>query len=916
MRNATNVRVGGVLILAALVLMTGWLAFHVALSFYVDGIWFGAVGYGGVFWTMFWARAVLAAVSGGLTFAALYLNIRIARRACPAPSAEALTALELDGPFVETAGRIVVGVAVLFVAVLVALSVAQNWTEFLNYRYAGSFGASDPVFGHDIGFYVFRMPAIAYTCQIALIVTFLCMAAVVAVYFMRGAIQLSGEGRLLSSAAFSQISALGGVAAVLLAGRLWLARYQVLFAKRGAVSGAGYADIHAQIGANTVLAVLALVLAAWLFFNARQRRRPGNLYALVAFGVAWLAIGSAYPALVQMVAVNPNEFERERPYIERNIASTRQAYGLDQVEERAWPGDGALDAGALARHPGTTENLLLWDPAPLLDIFKQKQRIRLYYTFSNVDLDRYRMDGKLRPMMVGTRELDLRQLPEKSLVWTNLHLQYTHGYGLCMSLGNEAEEGGIPEFMVRDIPPVTSPGLDVVQPRIYYGEQTFLYALAHTKLDEFDYPGDPDNYFNRYDGKGGVPIGGFFRRLLLTLYTGDKEILFTDQFTDQSSILLFRQVRQRVQKIAPFLNFDEDPYPVLLDGRVVWVLDAYTLTRRYPYSESVGIANYWRNSVKATVDAYDGTVTFYRFDAEDPILRVFERIFPDLFKPIEDMPEGLRAHLRYPQDLFRVQTALYRRYHMEDAQMFFNGEDMWTFPKGGTVAAPPPRDAAAAQREEGPFVQRAPVETETFEPPRYLVLELPESGADEQFVLSRTFTVEGKDNMIAWMAAGCDPEHYGKLTVYRLPKQRNIYGPNQAKGRFNQDPDVSQFMTLMGQMGSRIVQSKVLAVPIEQGLIYLQSLYVEDPQIKIPELKQVIVGHGDRVAMAPTVEGALDELFGASILIETAPEIGQDTPIARAASLYREARQQLQAGNWAAFGQAFDALGQALTESR
>ena len=605
----------------------------------------------------------------------------------------------------------------------------------------------------------------------------------------------------------------------------------------------------------------------------------------------------AYPAAVQSFLVKPNEFERERPYIERNIEFTRRAYGLDNIDVRPWPGDAALDAENLAAHPGTVDNLLLWDPAPLLNMYNQKQRMRLYYNFGDVDTDRYRIADKLRPVMLATRELDPRQLPEKSLVWTNLHLQYTHGYGLCLSLGNRAVAGGLPDFLVSNIPPETRYGLDVAQPRIYYGEQDTLYALTDTKLDEFDYPGDPENLFNHYDGQGGVPVGGVLRRAILSWYTGDKEILFTDQFTENSRIMLFRQVRKRAMKIAPFLRFDEDPYPVLFEGRVIWVLDAYTLTRRFPYSEVVGIANYWRNSVKVTIDAHDGTITFYRFDDEDPVLRVFDRIFPGVFQAIDTMPDGLRAHLRYPNDMFRVQTALYRRYHMDDARLFFTGEDMWTFPKGGSGGAV------------------------SFEPPRYLVLELPESGADEQFVLSRTFTVEGKDNMIAWIAAGCDPEHYGKLTVYRLPKQRNIYGPNQAKGRFNQDPEVSRFMTLMGQLGSAVVQSKVLAVPIDDGLLYLQALYVEDPQVKIPELKQLVLGHGDRVAMAPTIGEALDKLFGerlpapaqpAKILV---PESDEERPApseGEPRGLYQRALERLKDGDWAGFGQAFDALGKAL----
>lgn len=894
MKQTPHVRIGAALLLAAAGLAALWIAGYVLLQYGVDALWFASAGFARVFWTILGTRAMLAVVAGVLAFAALYGNVRIARRFTPGLNPLVYIRLELDPGFAEAVSRLLFFLVPLFFAILLGFSVAENWTEFVFFLHASPFGLDDPVFGHDVGFYVFRLPAVAYTCQLALVLCGLCMVLTIAVHFSRGTIDLSGEGRVLSQAAFSQLSALAGCMALLAGARCWLARYQLLFDKRGAVFGAGYTAVHADLWANTFLAAMALVVAAWFIANAFLRKRPGNLFALGGYLVAWLLVGTAYPAAVQTFLVRPNELAREEPYIRRNIEFTRRAYGLDQITERTWQGDGALSPAQLAAHPGTVDNLLLWDPAPLLDIFNQKQRIRLYYDFKNVDVDRYTIDGKLRPVMLAARELDPRLLPDKSLVWTNLYLQYTHGYGLCLSLGNRAEPGGLPEFLVSNIPPETAPGLDVVQPRIYYGEQTHLYTLADTKLEEFDYPGDPENVFTHYDGQGGLPVGGFFRRALLSWYTGHKEIFFTDQFTKDSRIMLYREVRERAQRIAPFLEYDEDPYPVLLDGRVVWILDAYTLTRRFPYSEVVGMANYWRNSVKVTIDAYDGTVTFYRFDTEDPILRVFDRVFPGLFQPMERMPEDLRAHLRYPNDLFRVQTAMYRRYHMDEPRLFFNGEDMWTFPKSGNSQGV------------------------SFEPPRYFVLELPESGAPEQFVLSRTFTVEGKDNMIAWMSAGCDPGHYGELTVYRLSKQRNIYGPTQAKGRFNQDPGVSQFMTLMGQLGSAVIQSKVLAVPIEQGLLYVQSLYVEDPQVKIPELKQIVLGCGDRVAMAPTMAEALERLFSeGEIVPETPPSEAErveplDAPQADAQRLYDQARERLQAGDWAGFGEAFDALGRLL----
>ncbi|MBN2309754.1 MAG: UPF0182 family protein [Candidatus Hydrogenedentes bacterium] len=896
MNESRNVKIGIALLFAAAVLMILWVAARSAVSLYVDAVWFAAVGYSDVFWVMFRARFL----AGGIAFIAgvvvLAANIICAYRRAPFRGESIIEGLEMDPARVDAAVRVLFALGAVFGAALVAFPVARNWLVFINFLHAVPFGVEEPVFGRDVAFYVFRLPAVAYVCKTALVLTVLSMAFAFGVYYVRGVVSFQEEGRVLPPPVFRHLTLLAAPAAMLFSVRFWVGQYQVLLSKRGAVFGAGYTDIHAQIGACKILFAAGIVLGLWFLVNAFRARRPGNLYALGAFIALWFGAGVAYPFVIQHFVVRPNEWACEQDYLRRNIEFTRMAYGLDAVHVTPWPGDGELGPALLDAHPGTTGNLQLWDVDPLRDVYNQKQRIRSYYTFEDVDVDRYEIDGRSQPVMVAPRELALSDLPEKSRVWTNLHLCYTHGYGLCMSLANRAAPGGLPDFLIRDIPPVPRRGLRVAQPRIYYGEKTQSYALVDTRTEEFDYPGDPDNFFNRYDGAGGIPIGGLARRALLSWYVGNKEVLFTEQFTDASRILLFRQVRARAARLAPFVVFDEDPYPVLHDGRIVWILDGYTITRRFPYSEAFGIANYWRNSVKATVDAYDGTVHLYRTAQADPILAVFDTVFPDLFKPLDEMPAELRRHLRYPQDMFRVQTLIYHKYHVDDAQVFFNGEDVWTFPR----------------LTEGEAV--------SYESPRFLVMELPGAGAGEEFVVTRSFTVEGKDNMIGWMAGRCDEPHYGELHLYRLPKQRNIYGPNQAKGRFNQDPEVSEFTTLMGQRGSAVIQSKVLAVPIGEGLLYVQSLFIEDPEVKIPELKQVVVGAGDRVAMAPTLDRALAELFGdepVRALIDAAAserpeEAGAGPDEQQARDLYERARERLKAGDWAGFGEAFDALGRAL----
>ena len=894
MNNPKNIRIGIGLLLAAAGLMVLWIAARVLVGLWIDAWWFDELGHRNVFTTMLKVRAGLwfLALLGGGAF--LFLNLWGACRGGPLREGSILENFEPGAGPMDRVVRRTLGGFCAFAAIMVAVSVAKNWVEFVNFRYAEPFGIVEPVFNHDIGFYVFKLPALAYLFKMVFVLTLLAAATVSTLYYARGHLVIADAHRVIRPAAFRHLSLLGSLGVLCLAARFWVARYQLLLSRRGSVFGAGYTDIHACLRGYEALIWVALAMSAWLCFNAFRQRRPANTYVLATFAFAWFVLELAVPWGVQALAVRPNEWEREAEFIARNIDFTRRAYGLDKVEVHPWEGDEPLTAETVAQHRGTLENLLLWDPIALRDAFNQKQRIRSYYQFndaaSGVDIDRYEVGGALRPVMVSARELVHGQLPEKNRVWTNLHLQYTHGYGLCMSLGNHVGSGGTPEFLVRDIPPESTGSLQVDEPRIYYGEQTRTYALTHTRLDEFDHPGDPTNVFTRYAGAGGIPVGGTLRRALLSWYVGDKDILFTRQFTDESRILLVREVRSRVAKLAPFLSFDPDPYPVLLGGRIVWVLDGYTLTRRFPYSEPVGIANYIRNSVKATVDAYDGTVTLYRVDEDDPILAVLAKLFPSLFHSLEEMPEVLRAHLRYPYDLFRLQTLIYNRYHVEDPQVFFNGEDEWSFPKGS----------------DG--------DRQSWESPRYVVMERPEAGETPEFLLTRTFTVKGKDNMIGWMAAGCDPGDYGRLFLFRFPKRRNIYGPNQAKGRFNQDPEVSRFTTLMGQLGSSVVPSHVLVVPVGEGLLYLQSLFIEDPDVKIPELKRVVLGHGDRVAMAETVDEALARLVAGMDTSAGDSRDGSTAPVfeGEAALLYEKARACLKAEDWAGFGQAFDALGSLL----
>jgi uncharacterized protein len=897
MSNTKAIRAGILFILAGAGLMVGWVLLRAFAGVYIEGLWFHALGHWETFRHILLMRYVLGTAAFAVTSAFLLANQWVARRQAVIAEDSILGNFEFAPEQADRAVQALVAAACVFAGLAVGVSVGRHWTVFLLYNNAQPFGIEDPVFGMDIGFYLFRLPVIAYLFQLCFILSALAMAVVAVVHFTRSSAGIDTLHAAVNRAFFRHASLLAALAALCVTVRFWVARYNILFAKRGAVAGAGYADIHATLPALGILFWVALLLAAWFVINAYRQRRPGNLYAVTAFAVVWFTLELAWPWAMQSFSVRPNEWSREREYIARSIAFTRAAYGLDKVRVVPWEGDGAVDDEVLDAFSGTLANLPLWHRRPLRDVYNQKQRIRSYYGFSDADVDRYVIGGTLSPVMLSVRELAMGQIPEKSQVWTNLHMQYTHGYGLCLSLAHQIEPGGLPPFLVKDIPPVPHPELLITQPRVYYGERTYNYALTGTKVDEFDYPGDPDNFYNRYDGTGGIHLKSWGRRLLFSWFTGDKDILFTSQFTDETRILLFRDLRSRIGRLAPFLSVDEDPYPVIHEGRIVWIADTYTLSSRYPYSESIGGTNYLRNAVKATVDAYDGTVNLYVADESDPIIRAYRQAFPGLLKPLDEMPAGLRPHLRYPNDLFRIQTLINCRYHVEDPQVFFNGEDTWTFPRG--------------------------TESDQNEPeqPRYVVMQLPDTpGTEPEFLLTRSFTVEKKDNMIAWMAARCDGPNYGELVEYRLPKSLNIYGPNQARGRFNQDPSISEFTTLMGQLGSTVITSKAQPVPLGGGLMYLQSLYIEDPEVRIPELKQVALAHNDRVVMHPTPEAALDALFHRVNALAATPQPDSGSPApaeslsGTAAELYRQAREHLQAGDWTAFGKAFDALGNLLPE--
>ncbi|MDR7521653.1 MAG: UPF0182 family protein [Armatimonadota bacterium] len=871
-----------------------------AARWYTDWLWFGEVGYLRVFWVPFLSRvAVTAVVAAGL-WLLFFLNLRPVLRAA---SAETVEMTWRGGTFRPVRPRWVgmtVGGwawALAAVAFVVGLGASRHWVAVMQFLHAAPFGEADPLFGRDIGFYVFRVPVYRFVAD-GLFAWLVLLTAAVALGYgaIYGRLMMRGVW-LGPSGVRAHLSILLGAAVLVRGAGFWLDALELLYSERGPAFGASFTDVHAVLPALRVLTVLFVLCGLLLVANAWLRTvRP----ALVTIGlilVAWIGGLVVYPGLVQALRVRPNELTAETPFIAHAIAATRRAFGLDRVREREYPGL-ALDAAAVNRNRATLENVRLWDYRPLLRAFGQLQTLRPYYTFADVDIDRYTIGGTQRQVMLAARELAVGRLPPAARNWVNEHLVYTHGYGIVMIPVNRISEEGMPEFLIKDIPPESVPGLEVRRPEIYFGELTTNFVVVNTSIPELDYPRGDQNVYTRYQGRGGIRLS-YLPRLALAYRFGDLRLLLSRDIRSDSRLLFARQITTRISRIAPFLRYDRDPYMVLADGRLVWIIDAYTVTGRYPYAARYGDINYMRNSVKVVVDAYDGSVAFYQMLPDEPIAKTLSAIFPTLFRPAVEMPPAIAAHLRYPVDLFEAQAQVFATFHMRDPQVFYNREDVWAIPR------------------EIFGNETVPVE------PYYVTMRLGEAERPE-FVLILPLVPSGRDNMIAWMAARNDPPHYGELVVYRFPKARIAFGPMQVEARINQDPEISQQLTLWNQQGSQVIRGNLLVIPIEDGLLYVEPLYLQAERSQLPELKRVIVATGARIVMAPTLEEALAGLFGQPPAArppgpapgppQTPEQAG--TLAEQALEVYRRAQERLRAGDFSGYSQEIERLGKILEQLR
>lgn len=864
--------------------------------------WFQSTGYQEAFLTIVIARILIFLVFFIIFFAFSFANAYYAAK-------------KSSGGVPGNKGMILgTGVIAALASGIAALGMSSSWETILKYVNPTPFSITDPVFGLDIGFYVFSLPFYSLLAGFFIgLIVFSILLSVLSHVLQENLIGVGSRGEIFINAdengpdwkglikrILPQLNFLLFLLFIVIAAKLWLTRYDLLFTRSGAVFGAGYTDIHVTLPVLTILTVVSILTGLGFLVNEKFKSFSVIKYGIGAF-VAIAAIGFLASAVVQGIIVEPNEYNLEKPYLENNIEYTLDAYGLEKAEETGFYVNYTLTAKDIEDNRLTVENIRLWDWRPLKSTYEQLQLFRTYYAFNDIDVDRYTIDGMYKEVLISAREMDTTNLPSTAQTWVNTHLVYTHGYGAVMNPVDVVTTEGLPEFYLKDIPP-TSDYIDLEEPRIYFGELTNDYIITNTDTEEFDYPAGDTNIYTTYSGKDGVTLSGIINRLIYGIKFRSIELLVSGSVDDDSRILMHRNIEDRISTIAPFLSYDPDPYIVVADGKLYWIADAYTSSDMYPYAEPVGASfineyktSYIRNSVKTVIDAYSGEVTYYVIDPEDPVISTYRKIFPDVFRDFEEMPESLKKHIRYPQGLFEVQANRYATYHMKDPMVFYNREDEWVVP-----------DEIYRQNRE----QMEPY---------YVIMKLPDEETEE-FILMLPFTPISKENMIGWMAARSDSPDYGELIVYQFSKQQLTYGPMQIEARIDQDTEISQAITLWSQSGSSVLRGNTLVIPIENSILYVEPLYLEaTAKGTLPQLKRVIVAYNDRLTMQNTLDESLGVIFGGVVAEEEVAAAGQEGTgtvitgdselLNRIASLYFSAQEALATGDLGEYQHYIDEIG-------
>ncbi len=874
------------------------------LLFLTDFWWFQNIGHQNILLTILKTKIFLGLAIGLFSFLILYFNGLFVKRLLKSDS-DVITIrpglqLKLNFALVYS----------LILGLFIGLSSIGQWDVVLKYFNSTPFNITDPIFSKDISFYFFSLPFIQFLVNLGFWLIIFCFVFLVINFLItKGKSLLTLNKTIFKDKKVKQYFCfLATLFFILIAINLALIKIpSLIYRSTNSFNGAGYADLHTTLPFLKVLFIVAIITTLSFLINVfkdstRLISFSIGLYLFIAIAGVWLA-----PAFLQRFVVLPNELVKETPYIEYSIAATRQAFSLDQVVERELSGETSLTMDDINNNASTIKNVRLWDREPLLDTFGQIQEIRTYYDFVSIDNDRYLFKDGYRQVLLSPRELNSASLPQRNFI--NEQLTFTHGYGLTLSPVNEVTPEGLPVLFIKDLPPVSSiESLTITQPGIYYGELSNEYVIVNTKSKEFDYPAGDENVFANYQGEGGVKLDSFFKKLLFAIKFNSLKIILSNDITEDSRIMYYRDISTRMEKLLPFLKFDKDPYLVITnEGRLKWIADAYTLSNRYPYSQSIADANpvqsdgfiiqqrlnYIRNSAKVVMDAYNGDMQVYLADSTDPIIQTFSKIFKNTFLPLSEMNDNLRAHLRYPEELFSYQTKIYSVYHMGEVQIFYNKEDQWEIPR------------LSYSGKTDPMMRR-------------MIMKLPEEDKEE-FILMIPFTPRGKDNLAAWMVARNDGENYGKLIVYRFPKQKLIFGPEQITNRINQDTEISQQLTLWDQRGSQVIKGNLLVIPIEKSLLYVQPIYLKAEGGRIPELKRVIIAYENKIAMEKTLDLALERIFSGQIKITPDSSLKELKTITSDKNLIQQAKEHYnnalkaqQRGDWALYGQEIEKLGEVL----
>ena len=876
-------------IIIAFLALTSFLSLGVNL--YTDWLWFESINFSSVFKTILSTKIIMRLGSWLLFTVFLFINLYFTKdrvlELFENEDKQEESVIELNQSDNKYSNLLsskrlkwIYLIASLIIGFIFSSISLNSWKTVLKFLNSTSFNLTDPIFNNDLSFYIFKLPLYQLGYQLLSFLVVLTAIIISIIYFITGNSKSMIKKISSSHKAKNHLSIL---AALFFAIKSWgyrLDMFNLLYSDRGVAFGASYTDINAQLLALKVLTVIAVVLSIFIVINIFIKK-----FKLIAIGVASLIIisillGTIYPALVQQFQVEPNEVAKETPYIEHNIKYTQLAYNLNKITERDFPVNENLTYQKVKNNKVTYNNIRLWDSRPLKSTYSQLQEIRSYYTFANIDVDRYEIDGELTQVMLSTRELNQELLPPQAQTWVNRKLNYTHGFGIAMSPVSEMTGGGVPKFLIKDIPP-QSKNIEIAEPRIYYGEKTNNYVITNTKAKEFDYPQGDNNQYISYQGEGGVQLSNLLREVAFSIKYGTLKLLLNNDITKESQLMFDRNIKRRVRKVAPFLEYDSDPYMVAANKQLYWIQDAYTTSSMYPYSEPQTWGNYIRNSVKVVINAYSGQMKFYVVDESDPVIKTYRKIFPDLFLAKDEMPQYIARHLRYPEELFKTQANMYNKYHMKNPKVFYNNEDLWNIPK---------------ENYAGSSIQMQPY---------YTLMNLPRDKDDSNFLVMLPFTPNNKDNMIAWLGGKAN----GDLILYKFPKQKLVYGPQQVEARIDQESRISEQLSLWDQRGSRIIRGNLLTIPIDESILYVEPIYLQADQGQIPELKRVITAYKGKVVMERTFDEALLGVFG--IKKPQQEDKQPTTPINFSAnqllnnliSTYEEAQEELKAGNWESYGE-------------